>query len=188
MPSSSAAPLDSVFGVQSETIKRQLEPLVEPFVHRLELLNINVTQFELPHGVRLPAVFRQDNSPRPGRELRKRGAAPKHPVIIVPGFVTSGLELWHGVECAIPKYFRCGHPASQQSCLGPKGHEAAGAHMAVVRLALLQALLQCPVLLACAGDEDSLAKAGCLTTVLGCFYLCLFIDLMFVLYAIAGPM
>ena len=97
----------SVLCAQGETIKRQLEPLVEPFVQRLELLNINVTQFELPHGVRLPAVFRQDNPPRPGRELRKRGLAPKHPVIIVPGFVTSGLELWHGVECAIPKYFRC---------------------------------------------------------------------------------
>ncbi len=65
----------------------------------------NITQIELPHGVRLPAVFRQENPPRPGLALRARGLRPKHPVIIVPGFVASGLELWRGAECAV-KYFR----------------------------------------------------------------------------------
>ena len=87
-------------------MQRRVQPWLDPVVEQLQSMNINVTQLELPHSVRLPAVFRQDNPPRPGRELRKRGLAPKHPVIIVPGFVTSGLELWHGVACAI-KYFRC---------------------------------------------------------------------------------
>ena len=91
---------------QSDTMQRRVQPWLDPVVQQLQAMNINVTQLELPHGVRLPAVFRQDNPPRPGRELRQRGLAPKHPVIIVPGFVTSGLELWHGVACAT-KYFRC---------------------------------------------------------------------------------
>ena len=34
-----------------------------------------------------------------------QGYVPKHPIIIVPGFVTSGLELWQGRKCAA-KYFR----------------------------------------------------------------------------------
>ena len=103
---------------QSEIMQRRVQPWLDPVVEQLQSMNINVTQLELPHGVRLPAVFRQDNPPRPGRELRKRGLAPKHPVIIVPGFVTSGLELWHGVACAI-KYFRCAwRAASLSSCPG----------------------------------------------------------------------
>ncbi|KAL3135758.1 hypothetical protein ABBQ32_007321 [Trebouxia sp. C0010 RCD-2024] len=37
---------------------------------------------------------------RPGLDLRAEGLRPKHPVVVVPGFVTSGLELWHGHKCA----------------------------------------------------------------------------------------
>lgn len=42
---------------------------------------------------------------RPGQILRNEGLRPKYPVVIVPGFVTSGLELWHGHECA-ENFFR----------------------------------------------------------------------------------
>ncbi|KAK9822390.1 hypothetical protein WJX81_007759 [Elliptochloris bilobata] len=112
----------SLFLSKRKMVQRRLEPLMEPMVERLQSMNINVTQLELPHGVRLPAVFRQENPPRPGRKLRKRGLGPKHPVIIVPGFVTSGLELWHGVACAI-KYFRqriWGSMGMTQSLIGDK--------------------------------------------------------------------
>ena len=44
--------------------------------------------------------FKRDEKPRPGLLLRQQGYKPKHPIIIVPGFVTSGLELWAGKECA----------------------------------------------------------------------------------------
>lgn len=37
---------------------------------------------------------------RPGRVMAARGATVKYPIILIPGFVTSGLELWHGHECA----------------------------------------------------------------------------------------
>mmetsp|Transcript_26052 Transcript_26052/g.53809 ORF Transcript_26052/g.53809 Transcript_26052/m.53809 type:complete len:755 (+) Transcript_26052:198-2462(+) len=36
---------------------------------------------------------------------KREGARAKHPVVMVPGFVTSGLELWEGKSCA-KKHFR----------------------------------------------------------------------------------
>ncbi|KAG1663890.1 hypothetical protein FOA52_014703 [Chlamydomonas sp. UWO 241] len=42
---------------------------------------------------------------RPGQAAAKKGWKAKHPVVIVPGFVTSGLELWAGQKCA-QSYFR----------------------------------------------------------------------------------
>lgn len=42
---------------------------------------------------------------RPGFQLASDGAKGKYPVIMIPGFVTSGLEIWEGKECA-KKYFR----------------------------------------------------------------------------------
>jgi len=41
----------------------------------------------------------------PGVILAKEGARAKYPIIMIPGFVTSGLELWEGADCA-KKYFR----------------------------------------------------------------------------------
>lgn len=46
----------------------------------------------------------QENS-RPGFRMAKEGAQGKHPVVMIPGFVTSGLEVWQGTDCA-KKYFR----------------------------------------------------------------------------------
>ena len=42
---------------------------------------------------------------RPGAVAARQGARPHHPVILIPGFVTSSLELWSGPPCAAP-YFR----------------------------------------------------------------------------------
>ena len=42
---------------------------------------------------------------RPGVMLASSGLRPKHPVVLVPGIVTTGLELWRGDECA-KSYFR----------------------------------------------------------------------------------
>ncbi|KXZ46616.1 hypothetical protein GPECTOR_42g827 [Gonium pectorale] len=42
---------------------------------------------------------------RPGLVMARRGYKAKHPVVIVPGFVTSGLELWRGLPCG-QRYFR----------------------------------------------------------------------------------
>jgi phospholipid:diacylglycerol acyltransferase len=37
---------------------------------------------------------------RPGFQLAQNGAKAKYPVVMVPGFVTSALEVWQGKECA----------------------------------------------------------------------------------------
>merc|ERR1712176_1152111 len=42
---------------------------------------------------------------RPGFQLAQQGAQAHYPVILLPGFTTSGLEVWKGKECA-KKYFR----------------------------------------------------------------------------------
>lgn len=41
----------------------------------------------------------------PGEVLAKEGARAHYPIVMIPGFVTSGLELWEGEDCA-KKYFR----------------------------------------------------------------------------------
>mmetsp|Transcript_40807 Transcript_40807/g.74699 ORF Transcript_40807/g.74699 Transcript_40807/m.74699 type:complete len:742 (-) Transcript_40807:37-2262(-) len=42
---------------------------------------------------------------RVGYQLREQNARVKHPVVMIPGFVTTGLELWEGTTCA-KKHFR----------------------------------------------------------------------------------
>lgn len=36
----------------------------------------------------------------PGARLKNEGLTPLHPVVIVPGIVTGGLELWEGKPCS----------------------------------------------------------------------------------------
>lgn len=47
----------------------------------------------------------EEESSRVGHQLKKQNARVKHPVVIVPGFVTSALELWEGESC-MKKNFR----------------------------------------------------------------------------------
>ena len=42
---------------------------------------------------------------RPGQAARTEGLRAHHPVVMIPGIVSSGLELWGGHECA-KSYFR----------------------------------------------------------------------------------
>lgn len=61
---------------------------------------------KIPDGFPKFDIFKEDNLTTIGSRLKKEeGLSPKYPFIIVPGFVTSGLELWHGEECA-RKFFR----------------------------------------------------------------------------------
>ncbi|KAF2300666.1 hypothetical protein GH714_015064 [Hevea brasiliensis] len=36
----------------------------------------------------------------PGTRLKREGLTAQHPVVLVPGFITGGLELWEGKPCA----------------------------------------------------------------------------------------
>lgn len=50
--------------------------------------------------------YNSPQSHRIGYKLAQEGAAVHYPVVMIPGFVTSGLELWAGKPCARTKYFR----------------------------------------------------------------------------------
>jgi len=51
-----------------------------------------------------PSLF-PDTTNWPGRVHKQQGAKPHHPVVFIPGVVSSALELWEGKPCA-QKYFR----------------------------------------------------------------------------------
>lgn len=49
----------------------------------------------------LPAHLSGFKSPEsPGVRLKNEGLTPLHPVVLVPGIVTGGLELWEGRPCS----------------------------------------------------------------------------------------
>lgn len=50
-------------------------------------------------------LFSADTSAWPGTLHRAKGARPHYPVVMVPGVVSTGLELWEGLPCA-RSYFR----------------------------------------------------------------------------------
>lgn len=40
----------------------------------------------------------------PGARLKREGLVANHPVVLVPGIITGGLELWEGKPCAQPLF------------------------------------------------------------------------------------
>lgn len=88
--------------MQPEQVKARLSPLYAAL--------LGGGDFELPQ---LPEGFPkfdlfhrdEDEELAIGLKLKREGLKPAYPFIIVPGFVTSGLELWHGERCA-RKFFR----------------------------------------------------------------------------------
>ncbi|KFK33912.1 hypothetical protein AALP_AA5G076700 [Arabis alpina] len=52
----------------------------------------------LYHSVPVPALHQAPESP--GTRLSREGVKANHPVVLVPGIVTEGLELWEGRPCA----------------------------------------------------------------------------------------
>mmetsp|Transcript_8042 Transcript_8042/g.12284 ORF Transcript_8042/g.12284 Transcript_8042/m.12284 type:complete len:722 (+) Transcript_8042:464-2629(+) len=53
----------------------------------------------------IAATYLTQERQRPGFQLAQQGAKANYPIVMVPGFITSGLELWEGHECA-RKHFR----------------------------------------------------------------------------------
>mmetsp|Transcript_35070 Transcript_35070/g.70894 ORF Transcript_35070/g.70894 Transcript_35070/m.70894 type:complete len:705 (-) Transcript_35070:2760-4874(-) len=82
--------------IEKDPYEEFLESTVYPSLERgLARINANYTNTE----------HETDQASRPGYKLKKRGAVAKYPIVMVPGFVTSGLELWEGEDCA-KKHFR----------------------------------------------------------------------------------
>uniref|UniRef100_A0A0G4FT94 Phospholipid:diacylglycerol acyltransferase n=1 Tax=Chromera velia CCMP2878 TaxID=1169474 RepID=A0A0G4FT94_9ALVE len=73
-----------------------------------ELMSLNDTTImvDILMMLRRTAKDWTEVAPEPGRVLAEEGARAKHPVIIVPGFITSGLEIWKPADCAKGDMFR----------------------------------------------------------------------------------
>jgi len=75
-------------------------------ISEVELLNDIMEKSKLVYTNSLEYARRNRNpNIRPGYILRQQGATATYPVVMIPGFITSGLELWEGEECA-RSYFR----------------------------------------------------------------------------------
>lgn len=83
--------------------------MVQPLLDRgMSALNGTRIQSEEKSrvGYRLrhdPGSFNDESSE--SNTENKKGAQAKHPIVLIPGFVTTGLELWEGHEC-FKKHFR----------------------------------------------------------------------------------
>ena len=79
-------------GVQ-DRVEHAVPPWLNSSMHLLNglpALNASALNNGMPLGWR---------GPSPGQAALERGRRPKHPVVIVPGFISSGLELWDGLQC-----------------------------------------------------------------------------------------
>ena len=77
----------------SQEMQEHLQQSIPPWLNSsMHLLN------ELP-ALNTSALTGPAWGPSPGQVVTERGRRPHHPVVIVPGFISSGLELWEGLKC-----------------------------------------------------------------------------------------
>lgn len=86
-----AIPLRAIPGAFQNRVEKSIPPWLNSSMH---LLNGNVPALNYTSFGNA-----RKESPSPGALAKKEGRTPKHPVVIVPGFVSSGLELWEGLTC-----------------------------------------------------------------------------------------
>ncbi len=89
--------------------ERLLSPMSEHVIpelhHRLEFFEsrmldaIEMAKFMAPDATLANTLITQEKM-RPGYQLaQKHDTLDKHPVVMIPGFITSGLEVWKGKSC-----------------------------------------------------------------------------------------
>lgn len=62
--------------------------------------NVDIQNLQSPFNTMFYSSFKYAHDPsRVSLKLAEEGVTAKYPVVIIPGFVTSGLELWHGLSC-----------------------------------------------------------------------------------------
>jgi phospholipid:diacylglycerol acyltransferase len=94
------------FGIHIE-LNESIQSILPHFEHQFGRFNESI-QSVLPHfdyqfglfNESIPLTYLTQEKKRPGYQLHKEGATAHHPVVIIHGFVTSGLEVWAGKECA----------------------------------------------------------------------------------------
>eukprot|EP00980_Cylindrotheca_fusiformis_P011277 scaffold2597_cov116-Cylindrotheca_fusiformis.AAC.5 len=92
--------------LKTETVADHLLPqLQQQLDNGLKWSQFNESLFWIRFNQSLVNSDLTQERSRPGFQMAKQGAKGKYPVIMIPGFVTSGLEVWKGRDCA-KKYFR----------------------------------------------------------------------------------
>jgi len=93
---------------QNKALRAALSPLAQ-LARETELFGGGVSAWEAVRDGVSEALrtgpARGSVAASPGAAAAAAGFGPHHPVVLVPGFVTSSLELWSGPKCA-QKYFR----------------------------------------------------------------------------------
>jgi phospholipid:diacylglycerol acyltransferase len=90
----------------NEIVAQQVVPQLEQQWEAHSFYLPNWPQFNGSSWLRInETMYNTKKSSRPGFQLAEKGATVKYPIVMIPGFVTSGLEVWQGKECA-RKYFR----------------------------------------------------------------------------------
>jgi len=100
-----------------EDLQAAIHDAVNDSVHRVNTtfyrtFNMSLDELVGELTVKLPNVTAissrlgsSESRLRPGQVAARKGLRAHHPVMLIPGFVTSGLELWSGQPCA-ETYFR----------------------------------------------------------------------------------
>ena len=100
------AALSYTLWLQNAALKAAILPLLDELSASAEsaelLAGLSALSARLPSALGGSAPARR----RPGVEARAAGLRPAHPVLLIPGFVTSALELWAGPPCAGRSGFR----------------------------------------------------------------------------------
>jgi hypothetical protein len=85
---------------------RVLADLPDPVVSLLERLNLTERVAKRLEEAELSKAAAADLAMLPAQELRDQGATRKHPLVLVPGIISCGLELWRPGQCFGPDFFR----------------------------------------------------------------------------------
>ena len=84
-----------------ERIDIKMSEIKEMALHLIEALQL--TSYSQSPAMQMvmnwTSSFSPSPSPLPGSLAREKGWKAKHPVVLIPGFVTSGLEVWRG-QCS----------------------------------------------------------------------------------------
>lgn len=92
-----SVPLRAIPDAFQDRVEHAIPPWLNSSMHLLNgLPALNTTHFE-NGAAHFAGAF--GRGPSPGAAAREAGRTPHHPVVIVPGFISSGLELWRGLAC-----------------------------------------------------------------------------------------
>jgi hypothetical protein len=98
----------------NEMISEKLMPQIQQLEQSFAWSQFNDSLYWLRYNQSMSMGYTTQELARPGYQLAEKGARVNYPIVMIPGFVTSGLEVWRGKECA-KKFFRQRMVSKQRS-------------------------------------------------------------------------